>query len=382
MSDRNQKLMRTGLAVALGLLVSCAPGDTPGRAAGAVGDGMQPWRGDVSYPGLPHIGILFDLDGEPRIRAAPNMGFSGGPLEDFRMDERTTSFRWSLNRDVYACALRRQEDGTYQGPCSSADEPTIGMLMVPPGTDSPTGLARSMLEMSSVQWVRVDSDAARVWIAAEARNDVQRDSIATAVRRARADNAVLFGDVANALPIDVFLVADRQAMQRVVRRPVAGWTDPMAGTVALIGVGEHSVALRHELTHAISFNAWGAPHEGAPWLAEGLATWVAGECAGHSPHDLARDMRARGELVPVRALVDEFPAQNDIIAYLQSGSVVGYILETYGVDAFRRVWSGGADALAALGLNVARLERDWLRAIDARRSVPVDRDAIRASGCG
>lgn len=368
--------MRATIAIAC-LMLACAP-DAPAEQGGPNGV----WRGDVSYPGLPAIGVLFDLDEEARMIAAPNMGFAGGPLEAFRIDERSASFGWSLNGDRYACELRRHDDGTLQGPCTSPDEPTIGIRMVPPGVEAPTGLARAMLEMSSVRWTRVDSGTTDVWVAAEKRDSVLRDSVAAAVRRARADNAPLFGEVAQSLSIDVFLVADRQAMEQAIQRPVAGWTDPMAATVALVGSGQHSVALRHELTHAISFNAWGAPHEGAPWLAEGLATWIAGECAGHTPHDFARDMRERDELLRLGSLFAEFHEHDDVVTYLQSGSLVGYMVETYGADAFRRVWLGGADALPALELTVERLEREWLRFIDARPAVDVNREAIRAQGCG
>ena len=156
----------------------------------------------------------------------------------------------------------------------------------------------------------------------------------------------------------------------------------MAATVVLVGLGENSVALRHELTHAIAFNAWGPPRDGAPWLAEGLATWVAGDCAGQPIHDLARDRRARSESIPLQDLLHDFARQNDIVSYLQSGSLIGYILATYGADALEHVWRDGEDGLHAIGVDEARLERDWLRFIDARPAARMDWTAIREHGCG
>ena len=367
-------------ALLLVAFVACA---VPDAATNARSAPEGTWRGDVSYPGLPAIGVRFVLDeAEPRMIAAVNMGFDGGPLERFRIDDRGASFRWSLNDDVYDCELRSHDDGTLLGPCTSPDEPTIGVRMVPPGVDAPTGLTRTLLEMSSVRWVRVDSGSIRVRVAAENAGRVDRDAVRADIERARADNAQLFGDEAAAIPLDVFFVGDRDVMRRVVGRAAGGWTDPLAGTVALVGFGEHSVALRHELTHAISFNAWGPPLEGAGWLREGLATWVAGECAGYSLHDLARDLRERGELLPLRALIDDFARQDDIVAYLQSGSVVGYLLETHGTDGFRRVWLGGESALRRMDGSVAELEQGWLRFLDARPAAGVDRDAISEQGCG
>ena len=367
------------IAAVVFALGACA---VPDAASEAQSPPEASWRGDVSYPGLPAIGVRFVVDdAHPRMIAAVYMGFDGGPLDGFRIDDAGASFRWSLNGDAYDCELRRQDDGTLHGPCTSAGEPTIGVRMVPPGVDAPTGLARTMLEMSSVRWVRVDSGLTNVWTAAESAGRVDREAVPAAAERARADNAAIFGEAASAIPVDVFFVGDRGVMERIVGRAVGGWTDPLAATVALIGFGENAVALRHELSHAIAFHAWGPPTEGAGWLREGLATWVAGECAGYALHDIARDMHERAELLPLRALIDEFNAQNDIVAYLQSASVVGYLLETRGVDALRRVWLGGEEALHRMDGSASELERDWLRFLERRAPVSVDRTAISEKGC-
>lgn len=374
--------MRRALLLTLALTGACVP-QSDRQPESALPQGT--WRGDVSYPGLPAIGVQYVVDADGvRLIAARNMGFAGGPLDDFTVAGDSIRFGWSLNGDPYDCVLRRQDDGVYLGPCDNPTEPTFGMRMVPPGLDVRSGHARTMLEMSSVQWVSVAAaDATTLWVAAEHRARVDGDSILAVIRRVRDDNATLMGDVARTLPLDVFFAGDRQQMERLVGRPVGGWTDPMSGSVALVGYGENVVALRHEATHAISFTAWGPPHDGAPWLGEGLATWVAGACRDYDIHELAADLHRRGELLPVASLIDDFLDQDDLIAYLQSGSVVGYLLDEHGVDAFRRVWAGGADALSSIGLSVAVLEREWLRYLESRPArPPFDWSRIRGKGCG
>ena len=383
---RRAALMRVPavLAACVALAACAAQGDADPASSSAAAIPLGDWRGDVSYPGLPAIGVRFVLDDDgARMIAARNMGFEGGPLAGFRATDDSIRFRWSLNEDAYDCALRRVDDGTFLGPCTSEGEPNIGVRMVPPGNDAPTGLKRTLLEMSSVHWVTDDTGLTHVYVAADERARVNEARVDSTIAAARVRNAALFGDAARALPLDVFLVEGRDRMRQLVGLPAGGWTDPMAATVVIARYGDLPVSLTHEITHAISFNAWGPPHEGTGWLREGLATWVAGECAGMHPHDLARDMRAHGQLLPLRTLIDDFPNQNDLVTYLESTSVVGYLIETYRLDAFRRVWIGGEDGLRAMDLGVTHLERDWLRFLDARpEPASIDWDALRETGCG
>ncbi len=334
------------------------------------------WRGDVSFPGLPAIGVLVrfeegeDADASAHLIAAPNMGFGSAQLESLVRGDDVVSFDWTI-------------DGALVGPCSAGGRPDVGFRLVPPGSDEPTGLARTLLQMSSVQWLSSDTGVTRVWVAATDTALVDRAAVHATVAEARERNVGFFGDSVRTQRVDVFVVEGRDQMRRFTGAPSGGRADPMASTVVLIGFGTHRIALVHEVTHALSFYAWGPPSDGASWLREGLATWLAGACRGHGIHDLARDMRTDGALLPLRTLVDEFERHDDLVSYLQSGSVVGFLVETHGVDAFRRVWTGGEDGLRAMDYGIAQLERDWLRFLDATpRAESAEWESIRGVGCG
>ena len=86
--------MRRGAAALLAALLfasACAAPDAESAAPPpTLEDG---WRGDVSYPGLPAIGVRYVVHGaEPRLIAAPNMGFGSAPLVGFRMNDDGASF--------------------------------------------------------------------------------------------------------------------------------------------------------------------------------------------------------------------------------------------------------------------------------------------------
>ena len=82
------------------------------------------------------------------------------------------------------------------------------------------------------------------------------------------------------------------------------------------------------------------------------------------------------------ALIDDFYSQNDLIAYIQAGSFIGWLLEAHGRDALQRAWVGGVDALRPIDYDVARLERDWLRFLDERDAPgAIDWESIRRRGC-
>ena len=375
------------VAVAAALGACAMQPDAPQDAVGANALPLGEWRGDLSYPGLRAIGVRFVIEESDdaivgRMIAAENMGFAGGPLENLTVDGDSVAFRWSLNGDPYDCALRVQPDQTVFGPCTSPMEPTIGIRMVPPGVDEPTGLARAMLSMSSVRWVDVERGATRIRVASDQRARVDSAAVSDVIARARELNVQLVGDSALTTPLDVFLLESREQMRGIVGRPSGGTADPMAGTVLITSLGTWSNALTHEVTHALTFIGWGPPHDGAGWLREGLATWIAGECRGNAVHDLARDLRRRDELLPLRVLVDDFQSQDDLIAYLESASVIGYMINRYGVDAFRGVWGEGESGLRGVDLDVATLERDWLRFLDSREEPqPIDWTALREGGC-
>ena len=129
--------------------------------------------------------------------------------------------------------------------------------------------------------------------------------------------------------------------------------------------------LVHEAVHVIDRQF--APRR-ISFLAEGVAVWATG---GHyKPEDLASRSAAlvsMGEYIPLDLLANDFyPVQHEI-GYLQAGSFVKYLVDSYGWSRFRDFYSDVTleDALTpsgALDLNLqlyydktmAEMEAEWL----------------------
>ncbi len=99
-----------------------------------------------------------------------------------------------------------------------------------------------------------------------------------------------------------------------------------------------SVLLRHEMTH------WAMRNRLSPGtpalLSEGLAVYVAG---GHYKIDpipeRAAALLALGDYVPLATMADDFWSQQHEIAYVESAGLVSYLIETYGLDTFLKLYT-------------------------------------------
>jgi hypothetical protein len=190
-------------------------------------------------------------------------------------------------------------------------------------------------------------------------------------------------------PIDFFVYADRDAFYDVlgpaIQEGVGGVA--LAEIRTLFANIEPSqvndvwvrVVIPHELTHLVFDTATRNPyHEPPHWLNEGLADYLAqGYNAGAraSVENAARS----GAIMPLRALVGQFPAQQDrfSLAYDESVSAIDFLIRTYGQDALvgliRSYADGVSDDVAfqdALGVNAAGFEDAWLADLGTTEPLP------------
>lgn len=117
----------------------------------------------------------------------------------------------------------------------------------------------------------------------------------------------------------------------------------------------------HELVHVVALDM-GYAQTGL--FGEGLAVWLDGQ-PGAYHHARAAELLRAGTLPSLDALLDDFRAQEQ--GYPAAGSFVGWILETYGLDALRRLYPV-RDLRAAfpqvVGKSVAELEEAWRAALE------------------
>jgi len=195
--------------------------------------------------------------------------------------------------------------------------------------------------------------------------------------------------VTESRPIDFFIYADRDAFYSVIG---AGLQENVGGLALspirtlLANIGPSSVqdpwvgvVVPHELTHIVFGTATGNPyHEPLHWLNEGLADYMA---AGYdaSARASVRGAVDRGTLMPLRALVGQFPSPPDLfsLAYDEAVSAIDYMVRTYGQDALVRLVRSYADGVsdddafrAALGVDTAGFEAGWLADLGAEAPAP------------
>ena len=64
--------------------------------------------------------------------------------------------------------------------------------------------------------------------------------------------------------------------------------------------------------------------------------------AGEPTHDVVRELKAEGLLFPLETILDSdsFWSSGDVLrCYRQSGSFLGYLIETYGIEKLREVYA-------------------------------------------
>ncbi|HJP87937.1 MAG TPA: peptidase MA family metallohydrolase [Candidatus Limnocylindrales bacterium] len=190
-------------------------------------------------------------------------------------------------------------------------------------------------------------------------------------------------------PIDFYIYADRDAFYDVIG---AGLQENVGGLALapirtlFANIGPSSVAdpwvgivVPHELTHIVFATATENPyHEPLHWLNEGLADYLA---AGYDASARAnvRDAVDSGDLMPLSAIVGQFPSPPDLfsLAYDEAVSAIDYLVRTYGQDALVKLIRSYSEGVsddqafsAALGVDTAGFEAGWLKDIGAGAPIP------------
>lgn len=129
--------------------------------------------------------------------------------------------------------------------------------------------------------------------------------------------------------------------------------------------------LDHEITHALSQTFVPEGGETNALLSEGLATWTTGGHYGPDPiHEIATALARSRAYVPLARLVTDFRAAQHETAYIEAASFVGWLIERWGMETFKRLYGNAAVPHIVLGRTYADLEREWLRWLSGRPVSP------------
>jgi hypothetical protein len=197
------------------------------------------------------------------------------------------------------------------------------------------------------------------------------------------DRAIEFMGTKDTAPIDFFVYADQQpfydAMGGGIRENVGGLAVPETRTLfALAGPGETAYAqsaVPHEITHVVFDEATSNPYHYPPhWLNEAIAVYVA-QGYDSSDRSMVSSAARNGTLMPLAALVGQFPTSRDMffLAYAESVSAIDFFISTYGHDAVNKLLvafkAGASDDeafTAATGADMTAFDRAWMASVGAR----------------
>jgi hypothetical protein len=190
-------------------------------------------------------------------------------------------------------------------------------------------------------------------------------------------------------PIDYFIYADQTAFYDVlgpaIRENVGGIALPEIRTLFAniapsdVDAGWVGIVVPHELTHLVFGTATkNSYHEPPHWMNEGLAVYLSEGFAADARADVEHAARA-GEIMPLRALVGQFPTTADRfrLAYDESVSAIDYLIASFGQEALVKLIRSYADGVsddaafqAALGVDAAGFEAGWLGKLKIREPAP------------
>lgn len=244
-----------------------------------------------------------------------------------------------------------------------------------------------------MRWDSLVTPALTLYVQPGGWGDANRAALLARVERSLAHALGMLGASAYPAHARVFALDSKAQMALVTGQSHNGTTDAGAHAVLVVASAAWSPFDRHELMHMASLTLWGEP--GRPtsraawrrsgWLREGLAAAAEDRCGAWTNRGVAAAMQAGGERLSLAQLTESFYEQDDLAAYLQAGSLVGYLLETRGRPRFRELWRAGPDGLARVyGASASELESGWRAWLaDTPLSArPPSLAALREAGCG
>ena len=168
--------------------------------------------------------------------------------------------------------------------------------------------------------------------------------------------------------IHVFLVDSLPRMKAL--RGSAGYGGAIAKIRVVFAVvnATNNGCSTHEICHVIASAVWGKPER---WLDEGFASysderWVRRDV-------IAARFAAEDRLLPLETLARDFLKHPEELTYIQSSSLVGFVIKRHGLEKFKRIWRGGFERIPkVLGFDATELEREWRASLRSVATKPGD----------
>jgi hypothetical protein len=261
----------------------------------------------------------------------------------------------------------------------------FGGCHAPEPDADPSAEAVRILGEPHFTWRTIRAPGARIHYSVGSYAEQNQAVLAKRVAESRAAVLKRLGLQGYSRSLDVFYVDSRDEMRQLTGQPVTGMAYTGDDMVVLVFNDEWRAFERHELTHVISRRTWGEPGDPFAATLEGLAVYVDGDCGGYEVGRVARTVADKGEILTLEELLGDFRAQDDLVAYLQAGSIVEYYVRQRGTQSLQRLWERGLGAAPTLlGSPTPLFERNWREWLRSSWGPLPDEawERIRADGCG
>lgn len=157
------------------------------------------------------------------------------------------------------------------------------------------------------------------------------------------ENLSLINESEYTKAIDILFVNSRKEMLRYTGMKSRGVAYYYRNAVFSLTYQNDS-PIKHEMMHMISAELWGIPANSSMWLYEGLATYSAGYCSDYSLEQIYQYYLQTDKLIPIDSLASRFRDYNDLITYTESAFYVKYLIDNYGFDNIKQLWTEGMDS--------------------------------------
>ena len=155
--------------------------------------------------------------------------------------------------------------------------------------------------------------------------------------------------------IHVFLVDSRSRMKDLMGAEQFGGAIASIRVVFAVVNATNNGCSTHEFCHVIAGAVWGKPER---WIDEGFASYS--DERWRNRETIVGQLAEQGRLLPLKTLAEDFLKQPEWVAYHQSASFLGYVIERHGWEKFKQIWRGGFKSIPrVLGRSVEEVESDW-----------------------
>jgi hypothetical protein len=235
------------------------------------------------------------------------------------------------------------------------------------------------------EWRSLEARGARIYYTPGSFAEKHRFMLLRSTNASIDEVVELLGESDYGRLLSVFYVESREEMERLVGRPVTGFSNWTASGIFLVVNPEWRSFEKHEIAHIITLGVWGWPEPTSRWMVEGICIYVDGWCREYSVDEIAYQYLSDDRLPPLQELFEKFAELGEIRAGVYAASVIGFVRDTYGVDAVRALWTDGSgDLKKSIGVPAGELEALWKEHLRraADDDLQIDLKTIEELGCG